>query len=415
MKPVWSEDGKGKPDQLPTGEERAWPRRSRGFSTRVLGETEQTCPVTGAAVGPIYAASTFVFDDLDEAMGRFAGEREGFVYSRLGNPTVAQFERALAAAEEGEAAVGFASGMAAISAALMTVVSAGDHIVAPRSIYGSTFGLLHDFLRRFGVEVSTATNEDIDSWRKAIRPNTKVLYTETPANPTLVPTDLAAWAALAREAGAVTVLDNTFATPYLQRAIPLGVDVVVHSATKFISGHGDVIAGALVSTAQFCADVRGGVLKDMGGALSPFDAWLLTRGLKTLPVRMERQQRSAGTVTEYLLQHPKVATVFYPGIGGGEDLEIARRQMDGPGAMVSFEVEGGLAGAEAVLNRVRLARLAVSLGEAGTLIQHPWSMTHSFVPEEERRAMGVTEGLIRLSVGLEDVEDIIADLEAALG
>lgn len=392
-----------------------WNRRTDSFATRLMQATEQPCPLTGAAVAPIYASSTFVFDDLEQAAQRFAGEQGGFFYTRLGNPTQAQFEQALAAVEEGEAAVGLASGMGAISAALMTVVSAGDHIVCPTTVYGSTYGLLHNFLPRFGVEVTAVPAHDLDAWRSAIRPNTRVLYTETPANPTMEMTDLAAWAKLGREAGAVTIIDNTFATPYLQRPITLGVDVVVHSATKYIGGHGDVVAGALVSSGEFCTEVRTGVLKDLGGALSPFDAWLLTRGLKTLPVRMERQQTTAMAVANYLNEHERVSAVFYPGLESFPQADVARRQMDGPGAMLSFAVAGGRAVAESVLNSVKLCRLAVSLGDTGTLIQHPWSMTHSFVPEAERLAMGVTDGLIRLSIGLEDAADIIADLDAALG
>lgn len=391
-----------------------WTRRTDSFATRLIEATEKPCPLTGAAVAPIYASSTFVFDDLEQAARRFAGEQGGFVYTRLGNPTQSQFEQAMAMLEQGEAAVAFASGMGAISAAIMTAVSAGDHIVYPQTIYGSTYGFLHTFLQRFGIEVTAVPADDLDAWRRALRPNTKVLYTETPANPTMELTDLAAWAEIGREAGAVTIVDNTFATPYLQRPIELGVDVVVHSATKYIGGHGDVVAGVMVATQQFCDDVRLGILKDTGGALSPFDAWLLTRGLKTLAVRLERQQRTADAVARFLGQHERVERVFYPGHETFAQAELAREQMDGPGAMLSFEVTGGQAAAEAVLNNVKLCRLAVSLGDTGTLIQHPWNMTHSFVPEPERRDMGVTEGLVRLSIGLEDAADIIADLAAAL-
>lgn len=401
--------GKRKADSL-----NAESSRADSFATRLLKTTEEPCPLTGAAVAPIYASSTFIFDDLDQAAQRFAGEQGGFFYTRLGNPTQAQFERAMAELEEGEAAVSFASGMGAISAAVMTAASAGDHIVCPTTIYGSTYGFLHNFLRRFGIEVTAVPADNLDAWRRAIRPNTRVIYTETPANPTMELTDLAAWAEIGREAGAVTIVDNTFATPYLQRPRTLGVDVVVHSATKYIGGHGDVVAGVLVGSEEFCTEVRIGMLKDTGGVLSPFDAWLLTRGLKTLAVRMERQQATALAVANYLNEHERVRSVMYPGLKSFPQAALARQQMDGPGAMLSFEVAGGGANAEAVLNNVALCRLAVSLGDVGTLIQHPWSMTHSFVPEAERLAMGVTEGLIRLSVGLEDAVDIIADLDAAL-
>lgn len=370
--------------------------------------------MTGAAVGPIYASSTFIFENLDQGAGRFAGEQGGYVYTRLGNPTVAAFEKVMAEVEGGEAAVAFASGMGSISAAIMTAASAGDHVIVPKAIYGSTHGLLHTFLKRFGLEVTVVAGDDMDEWRRAVQPNTKVLFAETPANPTLLLTDLKALAELAREAGAVSIVDNTFASPYLQRPIPLGIDAVVHSATKYISGHGDVVAGVLVSSEEFCGKVRMGALKDIGAALSPFDAWLLSRGMKTLSVRMERQQASAMAIAEFLEDHAAVTKVFYPGLASFPQGELARRQMDGPGAMVSFEVEGGRAAAEKVLNGVKLCRLAVSLGDVTTLIQHPDSMTHSFIPEEERKDMGVTGGLIRLSVGLESAGDIIADLDQAL-
>src|SRR5690606_26843733 len=268
--------------------------------------------------------------------------------------------------------------------------------------------------RRLGVEVTAVPADDPAAWRAAVRPNTRVLYTETPANPTMVLTDLREFAALGREVGAVTIVDNTFASPYLQRPLTLGVDVVVHSATKYISGHGDVVAGVLVGREEFCLQARQGALKDLGAVISPFDAWLLTRGLKTLAVRMERQQANAGRVARFLAQHPKVTAVHYPGLDNFAQRDLADGQMDGPGAMLSFEVTGGRDAAAAALNRVRLCRLAVSLGDVTTLIQHPASMTHGSVPPQNREAMGISEGLIRLSVGLEDADDIIGDLEQAL-
>lgn len=384
------------------------------FDTRLIQATANNCPVTGAGVAPIYASSTFVFDDLQQAANRFAGTETGFVYTRLGNPTQAAFERAVAILEEGEAAVAFASGMGAIAAAAMTAASAGDHMICPVTIYGSTHDLFYNFLQRFGIEVTAVAADDLTAWRQAARPNTRILYTETPANPTMELTDLRAFAALAKELGAVSIVDNTFASPYLQRPLTLGVDVVVHSATKYISGHGDVVAGVLAGSEQFCRQVRSGALKAAGAVISPFDAWLLMRGLKTLSVRMERQQANAGKIARFLAEHPAVTNVYYPGLPSFPRADLVARQMDGPGSMLSFEVAGGWSAAEAFLNRVRLCRLAVSLGDVTTLIQHPASMTHASVPIAERQRMGVTDGLIRLSVGLEDAADIVADLEQAL-
>lgn len=389
-------------------------KEREAFNTRLIRATVSTCPMTGAGVTPIYASSTFIFDNFEQGAERFAGTQRGYIYTRVGNPTQQVFEKAMAILEEGEAAVAFASGMGAIAAAVLTAAGAGDHVVCPTTIYGSTFDLFHNYFRRLGIQVTAVPADDPAAWRAAVRPNTRVLYTETPANPTMVLTDLQEFAALGREVGAVTVIDNTFASPYLQRPLTLGVDVVVHSATKYISGHGDVVAGVLVGSEQFCLQARQGALKDLGAVISPFDAWLLTRGLKTLAVRMERQQANAIRVAQFLAQHPQVTAVHYPGLDTFPQRELVRAQMDGPGAMLSFEVAGGRAAAAQVLNRVQLCRLAVSLGDVTTLIQHPASMTHGSVPPESREAMDISEGLIRLSVGLEDAADIIDDLEQAL-
>lgn len=383
------------------------------FETKLIRATEGGCPLTGAGVAPIYASSTFIFDNLDQAANRFAGTEEGYIYTRIGNPTQQGLEEVLAAIENGAAAVAFASGMAAISAAVLTALRSGDHLICPITIYGSTHDLFYNYLRRFGISVTGVPAHDLQAWRRAVQPNTKLLFTETPANPTMELTDLQALAELARQIDAISVVDNTFASPYLQRPLEHGIDVVVHSATKYISGHGDVVAGALIADADFCQQVRGGALKDLGGVISPFDAWLLTRGVKTLSVRLERQQANAGKIAEFLASHPAVTQVHYPGLASFRQRDLAQKQMDGPGAMLSFEVADGSQAAQ-VLNRVRLCRLAVSLGDVSTLIQHPASMTHASVPAEERQAMGVKDGLIRLSVGLEAATDLIADLEQAL-
>ncbi|MEW6724669.1 MAG: methionine gamma-lyase [Bacillota bacterium] len=388
--------------------------KKAGFSTRCVHAGQDPDPSTGALATPIYQTSTFVFPSVERGAARFAGEEQGYIYTRLGNPTQAAFEAKMAALEEGEAALAFGSGMGAISATVLGVVRQGDHLVSDETIYGCTHAFFSHMLPSFGVEVTLVDASRPEAVEKAIRPNTKCIYIESPCNPTLKLIDMQAIAAIARRHGITTIMDNTFVSPYFQRPLEHGIDVVIHSATKYISGHGDVIAGVAVGRQEFIDMVRMTTLKDIGAVISPFDSWLLLRGLKTLAVRMEKHQANALEVARFLENHPKVERVYYPGLPSHPQHELAKRQMDGFGGMIAFELKGGLEQGKTVMNSVRLCRLAVSLGDVDTLIQHPASMTHSVVPEEDRLKAGITNGQVRLSVGIEDVEDIIADLEQAL-
>lgn len=386
----------------------------KGFNTKAIHAGQKPCPVTGAHVTPIYQTSTFVFKDVDQGAHRFAGEEAGYIYTRLGNPTLTELEAKIAALEGGEAALGAASGMAAISTALVSLLKQGDHIVAGDTLYGCTHGFIHELLPQYGIEVTMVDTSDINNIEQAMKTNTKVVYVETPANPTMKLVDLKGTAEIAHNHGARLIVDNTFMSPYLQRPIEHGADVVVHSATKYIGGHGDVIAGLIISSKELIDNMRIPYLKDFGGVLSPFDAWLLLRGLKTLGVRMDRHCANAQKVAEYLEKHPLIDEVHYPGLPSHPQHELAKKQINGFGGMMSFELEGGLEAGKVLMNSVKMISLAVSLGCVDSLIQHPASMTHSPVPREERLKAGITDGQVRLSVGIEDIEDIIADLDQAL-
>ncbi|HHW55923.1 MAG: methionine gamma-lyase [bacterium] len=386
-----------------------------GFSTRAVHAGQGPCPLTGALSTPIYQTSTFVFENVDQGAARFAGEEAGYIYTRLGNPTVTAFEEKIAVLEGGEAGLAFASGMAAISAVLFALTKQGDHIVACDTLYGCTHAFLSSILPRYGIETTFVDLSDPAKGAAALRPNTKVIYLETPANPTMKLVDIEAMVELARKVGARVVIDNTFATPYLQRPLELGVDVVVHSATKYIGGHGDLIAGAAVGSKEFIDEVRVTTLKDIGGVLGAFEAWLLLRGMKTLPLRMERHCANALEVATFLEGHPAVEQVYYPGLPSHPQHDLAKKQMQGGfGGMLSFELKGGLEAGKQLMNSLELCSLAVSLGDTETLIQHPASMTHSPYPPEERLKAGITDGLVRMSVGIEDAVDIIADLKQGL-
>ncbi|HHY36303.1 MAG TPA: methionine gamma-lyase [Firmicutes bacterium] len=389
--------------------------KKAGFSTRAVHAGQGPCPVTGALSTPIYQTSTFVFQNVDQGAARFAGEEEGYIYTRLGNPTVAAFEEKIAVLEGGEAGLAFSSGMAAISAVLFALTKQRDHIVSCDTIYGCTHAFMSSILPRYGIETTFVDLSDPEKGAAALRPNTKVIYLETPANPTMKLVNIAAMVELARQVGARVVIDNTFATPYLQRPLELGADVVVHSATKYIGGHGDVIAGVAVGSKEFIDEVRVTTLKDIGGVLGPFEAWLLLRGLKTFPLRMEKHCANAMEVAAFLEAHPAVERVYYPGLPSHPQHDLAKKQMQGGfGGMISFELKGGLEAGKQLMNSLELCSLAVSLGDTETLIQHPASMTHSPYPPEERLKAGITDGLVRLSVGIEDAADIIADLKQGL-
>jgi methionine-gamma-lyase len=388
-----------------------------GLGTKAIHAGNVKDTQYGALTTPIYQTSTFVFDSCEQGGRRFAGQEGGYIYTRLGNPTVSVLENKVAALECGEACVAAASGMGAISSALWTIAGAGKHIVADGTLYGCTFALLNHGMSRYGVEVSFVDTSDLAAVKAALKENTCAVYLETPANPNLKIADIAAVAEIAHAYNPAikVVCDNTFASPALQNPLTLGADVVVHSATKYLNGHGDVIAGFVVGKADFIGEVRMFGLKDMTGAvMDPFAAYLILRGLKTLEIRMERHCANAKAIAEFLDQHPAVEKVYYPGLKNHVGHDIAVRQMKDFGGMLSFEVKGGRAAGTKLVNALHLITVAVSLGDAETLIEHPASMTHSTYTEEELAASGIPGGLIRLSAGLENAEDIIADLEQAL-
>ncbi|MFZ5824479.1 MAG: methionine gamma-lyase [Bacillota bacterium] len=388
--------------------------RHHALATRCVHAGQQPDPQTGSLTTPIYQTSTFVFSSAEQGAARFAGEEPGYIYTRLGNPTQTALEEKLADLEGAEAGLAFGSGMAAISAVVMALVKAGDHVLYGDAIYGCTYDFLVDVMSRFGVEASPVDVSSVEAVAEAIRPNTKLLIFETPANPTMKLADIRALSKLAHSHGIPVVVDNTFMSPYLQRPLELGADVVVHSATKYIGGHGDVIAGAAMGKKEFIDEVRLTTLKNVGGVISPFDAWLLLRGLKTLHIRMERHSQNAMAVARFLEQHPMVEQVYYPGLESFAQHDLAKAQMDGFGGIMAFEVKGGVEAGRLMMNAVKLCHVAVSLGDADTLIQHPASMTHAVVPPEVRLASGISDGLVRISVGLEDPADVIGDLEQAL-
>ncbi len=388
--------------------------KKMSFATICVHGSGGVDPVTGAVSTPIYQSSTFAFKSAKHGAELFAGEKEGYVYTRLGNPTQAALEREIAFLENAEAALATASGMGAITVLCLTVMSAGDSLVAAHTLYGGTHQLFRETLPRLGITVRQVDPTNPDAVREAIDETTKLLYIETPANPTLDIVDIALMAQIAHDNGLLLAVDNTFATPYYQRPLNLGADIVVHSATKYIGGHGDAVAGILVGSKEFIQKARMEVNRDIGACISPFNAWLLLRGLKTLPIRMERHSENAMQIAQYLSFHPKVNWVRYPGLRTHPQHELAKRQMDGFGGMIAFEVKGGRKAGEILMNSVKLMTLAVSLGDVDTLIEHPATMTHSSYSPEELKALGITEGMVRLSVGIEDPNDLIEDLRQAL-
>ncbi len=386
-----------------------------GFATRTVHVGAEK-NMYGTLSSPIYQTSTFIFDSAEQGGRRFALEEEGYIYTRLGNPTCTAVEQKVASLEGGEACVSASSGMGAITSAIWVCVQAGDHIVAGKTLYGCTYAFLEHGLKRYGVDVTFVDLRDPENVRKAMRPNTKLVYVETPANPNMYLADIETIANIAHaQEGVKVMVDNTYCTPYLCRPLSFGADIVIHSATKFLNGHGDVIAGFVVGTQEYINQVRLLGIKDLtGSVLGPFEAFLINRGLKTLHVRMDRHCSNAQVVAEYLEKHPKVISIAYPGLKSFPQYELAKKYMRMPGSMIAFEVQGGLEAGRKLMNNVHLCSLAVSLGDTETLIEHPASMTHSPYTPEERAASDISEGLVRLSIGLEDVEDIIADLEQAL-
>lgn len=363
---------------------------------------------------PLYQTSTFSFATAEEGEERFAGNTEGNIYSRLGNPTVRVLEERMAEIEHGEGALAFGSGMASVSAILIYLTKANDHVLCSRGIYGCTFGLLEIMEEKYGIThdlVSMTTEEEIEA---AIKPETVCIYVETPINPTMEVVNLEAAIKIAKKHGLRVVVDNTFCSPYLQNPLEMGADFVLHSATKYLNGHGDVIGGILVGKdGEEMQHLRMTVQKDVGGIMSPFDAWLLLRGLKTLHVRMDRHTENAGKVLAFLQQQPAVKKIYYPTDSSHPQYELAQKQMKKGGGLISFELDGGKKEAQKFMNALDLIKIAVSLGDAETLIQHPASMTHAVVPEAAREAMGISDSLLRLSIGLESSDDIVADLAGA--
>lgn len=391
-------------------------KKNLGFATRQI-HAGKTSNDAGALCAPIYQTSTFEFETVEQGGARFAGQESGYIYSRLGNPTVGVVEAKMAELEGGEDALATASGMGAISTAIWSSVEAGDEIVASDTLYGCTYALLNHGICKFGVKVTFIDMTNLEALKAALTDKTRVVYLETPCNPTLKIVDIAAVSELAHACNpAIKVMvDNTFCTPYLQRPLELGADVVVHSATKYLNGHGDVIAGVVVGSKEFIDTCRMFGLKDMTGAvMSPFNAFLMARGMKTLDIRMERHCANAKKVAEFFAGHPAVDKVYYPGLDTFPGHEIAARQMKLPGGMISIELKADKAATAAALNKLELCVIAVSLGDAETLVEHPATMTHSTYSAEELKVAGISEGLVRISVGLEDPEDIIADFKAVL-
>jgi methionine-gamma-lyase len=368
----------------------------------------------GAVSVPIYQSSTFSFRSADEGASRFSSLDAGYKYTRLGNPTVRALEHAVCALEGGCRGLATATGMAAISTVFLTFLQSGDHVIGTDAVYGPTRLLLEKQLAKFGIESSWVPSEDLSAIREAVRPETRMLFVETPANPTIKLSDLEGCARIARDCRALLVVDNTFATPLLQKPIDLGADMVVHSLTKFVNGHSDVVAGMIVSARKNLHDRVAPMLHGLGGTMDPHQAWLVLRGMRTMALRVERAQQNAQRLAEWLASHPAVAWVSYPGLPSHPQHDLMLRQMEGPGAMVSFGVRGGLETAKSVIDAVRLATLAVSLGGVETLIEHPASMTHAGISPAERQKAGISDDLIRIAVGCEGYEDLQADLESAL-
>ncbi|UPK37252.1 methionine gamma-lyase [Bradyrhizobium sp. 186] len=390
-------------------------RRNRGFATRAIHDGYDPLDYHGALNPPVFLTSTYAFDRSATGSDRFAGAAQGYVYSRVGNPTVSILESRLANLEEGEAELATSSGMGALTAVIWTLLKAGDEIVADKTLYGCTFGLLHHQIERFGIVTRFADLTDPENLKAGLTTKTRMVITETPSNPNMRVIDIAAIAQICRRAGVLLVVDNTYCTPYLQKPITLGADIVMHSATKYLGGHGDLLAGAVVARKERIDQFRFVGIKEMNGAcISAFDAFLILRGLKTLTLRMDRHCETALKLAHDLEAHPSVDRVYFPGLDSHPQKMLASRQMSSFGGMIAMELKGGLAAGRSFMDAVQVATRAVSLGDAETLVQHPASMTHATYSTEERTKHGFADGLIRLSVGLEDYDDIKGDLIDAL-
>ncbi len=385
-----------------------------GFNTKSVHAGCDPKKQLGAVSTPIYQTSTFAFENADHGAALFAGKQKGYIYTRIGNPTIENLENAVAALEGADYGLATSTGMAAVVTVYMALLSAGDHMISTAAVYGPSRCVMERDFGRFGVESSYVDTSNLDEIEKAIRPNTKLLFIETPANPTISITDLAKSVEIAQKHNIITVCDNTFATPMLQKPLDLGCDIVLHSMTKFLNGHGDVVAGMLVTRNNELYTRLRKCLHYHGGTMDPHQAWLVHRGLKTLGIRVERETENAMKIAKFLEEHPKVEWVLYPGLESHPQYDIYQKQMTGGGAVMSFGVKGGIVEGKKVMDSVELFTLAVSLGGIESLIQHPASMTHAGVSKEDRESAGITDSLIRISVGIEDYDDLRADLEHAL-
>ncbi|AZQ84968.1 methionine gamma-lyase [Colwellia sp. Arc7-635] len=387
---------------------------SKNIETQAIHSGRINDEQFGSLATPLYQTSTFIFENAQQGADRFAGEAEGYIYSRLGNPTTRQLEMRVAAMEGMEDAAATATGMGAVSGALLANLSCGDHLISSKAVYGCSFALMSHQLTRWGIEVSFVDMANPAEVEAAIKPNTKVMFLETPVNPNLAVYDLAVIGKIAQKNNIISIVDNTFLTPVLQQPRKYGIDIVVHSATKYLNGHGDVVAGIICGTNEMIMNIKMTVLKDIGATMSPHDAWLIMRGLKTLPIRMERHCSNAEKIAEYLQTHESVSQVYYPGLKSHPGNKFIGSQMKAAGGVIAFEIKSDLSGGSEFINRMQLFSIAVSLGDAESLIQHPASMTHSPYTQEERLAAGISDSLIRISVGLENVDDLLADLEQSL-
>ncbi|MCD6365987.1 MAG: PLP-dependent transferase [Bacteroidales bacterium] len=387
--------------------------KDKGFDTKLIhaGDFEDA---NGSAVVPIYQTSTFSFKNAQHGADLFAGKKKGYIYTRIGNPTIEALENKLAELENGVGGVAFGSGMGAVSGVYFSFLQQGDHMVSTSAVYGPTRGLMETLLHNLGVESTYIDTADLDLVEKSIRPNTKLIYIETPANPTIRLTDIKAVSEIAHKHGIPVCVDNTFSSPYLQQPLNLGADVVLHSLTKFINGHADIVGGVVICKSEEHFKKVRKTMTLIGSNMDPHQAYLVIRGVKTLALRVERATQSAKKVAEFLENHPKIEWVKYPGLKSFDQYELAQQQMKDSGAMISFEVKGGYDAGVILMDNVHLALLAVSLGGVESLIQHPASMTHSSIPKPEKLAAGITDGLVRISIGIENVEDIIGDLSQAL-
>ena len=388
-------------------------KKNLGFDSKLIHAGDYKDEF-GSAVTPIYQTSTFSFRDAKHGADLFAGNEKGYIYSRIGNPTIEVLENKLASLENGVGGIATSSGMAAVTTVYMGVLKQGDHMISTSAVYGPSRGVMESHFAKFGVESSYISTSVAKEVEKHIKSNTKLIYLETPANPTMELADIEAISAIAKKHNILVCVDNTFCSPYLQKPLDLGADIVLHSLTKFINGHADIVGGAVIAKDKELYKTLRKTMVMMGCNMDPHQAYMVIRGVKTLSIRIDKAQESTMKIAEYLEKHPKVEWVKYPGLKSFPQYELAKKQMSGFGSMISFELKGGLKAGATLMNNVNLSILAVSLGGVESLIQHPASMTHAGISREKRLAAGITDGLVRYSIGIENVEDLIEDLEQAL-